>query len=197
MWFWFIWHKVCTQCILCIHVHNMCFWSFSRFKRYPKLENWVPSQGWEDPLEKGTATHSSILAWRIPWTHCIVHGVAKSWTQFSDFHFHFKDILCQLRRQRICLRRGRPGFDPESGSSPGGGHSNPLQYSCLENPYGQRNMVGYNPWGRKESNMAEQLKHTDLWNIWIVFCDCLFKGLEWLLLYLLLGNYAFILLQAF
>jgi len=31
-------------------------------------ETWVPSLGWEDPLEKGTATHSSILAWRIPWT---------------------------------------------------------------------------------------------------------------------------------
>ena len=28
------------------------------------------SLGWEDPLEKGTATHSSILAWRIPWTVC-------------------------------------------------------------------------------------------------------------------------------
>ena len=31
-------------------------------------ETWVPSLGWEDPLEEGTATHSSILAWRIPWT---------------------------------------------------------------------------------------------------------------------------------
>ena len=31
-------------------------------------ETWVPSLGWEDPLEKGKATHSSILAWRIPWT---------------------------------------------------------------------------------------------------------------------------------
>ena len=30
-------------------------------------ETWVRSLGWEDPLEKGTATHSSILAWRIPW----------------------------------------------------------------------------------------------------------------------------------
>ena len=29
---------------------------------------WVPSLDWEDPLEKGMATHSSILAWRIPWT---------------------------------------------------------------------------------------------------------------------------------
>ena len=31
-------------------------------------ENWVRSLGWEDPPEKGTATHSSILTWRIPWT---------------------------------------------------------------------------------------------------------------------------------
>ena len=31
-------------------------------------ETWVLSLGWEDPLEKGKATHSSILAWRIPWT---------------------------------------------------------------------------------------------------------------------------------
>ena len=50
-------------------------------------ETWVRSLGWEDPLEKGMATHSSILAWRIPQT--IVHGVAKRWTQLSDFHFHF------------------------------------------------------------------------------------------------------------
>ena len=31
-------------------------------------ETWVPSLGWEDPLEEEMATHSSILAWRIPWT---------------------------------------------------------------------------------------------------------------------------------
>ena len=31
-------------------------------------ETWVPSLGWEDALEEDTATHSSILAWRIPWT---------------------------------------------------------------------------------------------------------------------------------
>ena len=52
-------------------------------------ETWVQSLVWEDTLEKGKATHSSILAWSIPWT-CIVHGVTKSQTQLSDFHFqHF------------------------------------------------------------------------------------------------------------
>ena len=56
-------------------------------KNLPALwETWVWSLGWEDPLEKGMATHSSILAWRIPWT--TVHGVTKSCTQLSDFHFH-------------------------------------------------------------------------------------------------------------
>ena len=45
-----------------------------------KRETWVWSLGWEDPLEKGKATHSSVLAWRIPWT-----GVTKSQTQLSNF----------------------------------------------------------------------------------------------------------------
>ena len=42
-----------------------------------------------------------------------------------------------------------------SGRPPGGRPSNPLQYSCLENPHGQRNLVGYSPWGPKESDMIE------------------------------------------
>ena len=38
-------------------------------KNLPAMwETWVRSLGWEDPLEKGKATHCSILAWRIPWT---------------------------------------------------------------------------------------------------------------------------------
>ena len=43
-------------------------------------ETWVQSLDWEDPLEKGKATHSCIPAWRIPWT------VYSCWTQLSDFH---------------------------------------------------------------------------------------------------------------
>ena len=54
---------------------------------------------------------------------------------------------------------GDLGSIPGLGRSPGGGHGNPLQYSGLENPYGQRNLVGYSPWGRKELDTSEQLKH--------------------------------------
>ena len=56
-------------------------------------ETWVPSLGREDPLEKEMATHSSVLAWKIPWTEepggLTVHGVTKSRTQLSDFTFTF------------------------------------------------------------------------------------------------------------
>ena len=52
-------------------------------------ETWVQSLGWEHPWEKGKATHSNILAWRI-------HGVTKSRTQLSDFHFPIIRVLFLL-----------------------------------------------------------------------------------------------------
>ena len=53
-------------------------------------ETWVPSLGREDPLKKGKATHSSILAWRIPW------GRKESDTRLSDLHFR------ELRSHASC-----------------------------------------------------------------------------------------------
>ena len=47
---------------------------------------------------------------------------------------------------------------PGLGRSPGGGHGNPLQYSCLENPHGQRNLAGLSPpRGHRELDLTEQL----------------------------------------
>ena len=60
-------------------------------------KTWVRSLGWEDPLEKGKATHSSILAWRIPWT--TVHEVAKSWTRLSDLYFTFTWVFMDFPGQ--------------------------------------------------------------------------------------------------
>ena len=58
-------------------------------KNLPTMqETQVQSLSWEDPLEKGIATHSGILAWRIPMNRgawwAAVHGVTKSWTLLSD-----------------------------------------------------------------------------------------------------------------
>ena len=50
---------------------------------------------------------------------------------------------------------GDLGSIPGLGRSPGEGHGDPLQYSCLENLHGQRSLAGYSPWGHKESDMTE------------------------------------------
>ena len=63
---------------------------------------------------------------------------------------------CSDSKESAC-NEGDLGSIPRLGRSPEGGHGNPLHYSCLENPHGQRRLVGYNPWGRKEKDMTEQL----------------------------------------
>jgi len=72
----------------------------------------------------------------------------------------------ELIYQPITLKKGFPGGSdgkestcnvgdlgsiPGLGRSPGGGHGNPLQYSCPENPHGERSLVVYSPWGHKQS----------------------------------------------
>ena len=119
-------------------------------------ETWVPSLGWEDPLEKGMATHSSVLA-------CIVHGVAKSRTPLSDSHFtfHMKWSLFTswyrgfpegtvVKNPPANSRSPRKmGSSPESGNSPGEGTGNPLQDFLPGKFNGQRRLEGYSPWGCK------------------------------------------------
>ena len=55
-------------------------------------ETWVPSLGWEDPLEEEMATHSTILAWEIPWTGkpggLLSHGVTKSQARLKRLSTH-------------------------------------------------------------------------------------------------------------
>ena len=80
--------------------HLWCVWGLGFYSKWdfapvaqliknlPAMwKTWAQSLRWEDPLEKGTATHYSILAWRIPWT---IHGIPKSPTRQSNFHFTSK-----------------------------------------------------------------------------------------------------------
>ena len=68
------------------------FWTFlvaQMVKNLPAMrETWIQSLGWEDPLEKGMATHSNILAWRIPMDRgawrATLYGVAKSRRRLSN-----------------------------------------------------------------------------------------------------------------
>ena len=53
---------------------------------------------------------------------------------------------------------GDVGSVPGLGTCPGGGHGNPLQYSYLENPHGQRSLAVYSPWGRKAQHSTQEGK---------------------------------------
>ena len=77
-----------------------------------------------------------------------------------------------LLNENVCMNMGFPGGSdgresacnagelgsvPGWGRSSGGGHGNPLQYSCLKNPRGQRNLAGHSPWALKELDMTDRL----------------------------------------
>ena len=61
------------------------------------------------------------------------------------------------RSKESACNAGDLGLIPGLGRSPVGVHGNLFQYSCLENPHGQRSLVGSHPWGCKELDMTEQL----------------------------------------
>ena len=65
-------------------------------------------------------------------------------------------------KESVC-NAGDPGLIPGLGRSPGGGLGNPLQYSCLENPQGQRSLVGYSPWSPKELDTTERLSTAQIY----------------------------------
>ena len=68
---------------------------------------------------------------------------------------YFKGFPGGSDSKESTLNVGDLGSIPGLGRSSGGGHGNPLQYSCLENPQEQRSLAGYSPWGRKESDTTE------------------------------------------
>ena len=77
--------KICWRGIGYSHQYSWAFWVAQLVKNSPTMqETCVQSLDWENPLENGPGSHSSTLAWRIPWTG---HGVTKSQTRLSDFHY--------------------------------------------------------------------------------------------------------------
>ena len=62
---------------------------------------------------------------------------------------HAKGFPGSSAGKESACNTGEPGLIPGLGRSPGGGPGNSLQYSCLENPHGQRSLEGYSPWVMK------------------------------------------------
>ena len=124
------------------------------------LKTGVRSLGQEDPLEKETATHSSILAWRIPWTE--KHGglqsigsqrVRHNWV--ANTHA-LASLVAQLVQNPPAMQE--TGFDPWVGKIPWRREQQPTLVFLPGESHGQRNLAGYRPWGHKESDRSEWLR---------------------------------------
>ena len=77
------------------------------------------------------------------------------------YSFWASQVVLGVRNQPASAGHIRDlGSIPGLRRSPGGGYGKPLQYSCLENPQGQRSLEGCSPWGCKESDTTEQLSTT-------------------------------------
>ena len=97
-----------------------------------------------DTFEKYNGFHSDVWTW---WCLSNILLIIYWGLDFPG-SWNGKESTCNT---------GDLGLIPGLGRSPGRGHGNPFQYSCLENPHGQRCLAGYSPWGCKESDTTEQL----------------------------------------
>ena len=78
-----------------------------------------------------------FLGWKVSPGEGISYPLQYSWVS----------LVAQMIKSDV----GDLGSIPRLRRSPGGGHGTPLQYSCLENPHGQRSLVDHSPWGHKQS----------------------------------------------
>ena len=135
-------------CVLCIFWVTNFLYRICLFQIFSS-SLWLVLGFPVDQLVKNPPAMQETLVWswvrKIPWRRDkLPSPVFLGFPGGSDG----KESTCNV---------GDLGLIPWLGRSTGGGHGNPLQYSCLENPHCQRSLEGYSPWGCKELDMTEQL----------------------------------------
>ena len=133
-----------------------------------KQETWVQSLSREDTLEKGLATHSGILAWRIPWTEepgglqsMGSQRVRHNWVANIFSLSQVAPVVKNLPANSGDIRD--LGLIPGSGRSPGEENSNLLQYTFWRNPWtkgpGRLQSIGLQGVGYNWSDLAHMHPH--------------------------------------
>ena len=129
-------------------------------------ETWVWSLGWEDPLEKGMATHSSFLAWEFYGQRNLgglqpmgSQRVRHDWvTDTFTLLFHkSKEGLHRLSGKKFACQCRGCEFDPWVRKIPWRRKWQPTPVFLPGKFYGQRRLAGYSPRGRKESDTTKWL----------------------------------------
>ena len=119
--------------------------------------------GREDPLEEGMATHSSILAWKIPWTEETgrlqsmgLQRVRHNWVTEHAHTCLGASLVAQTVKN---LPAWRTGFNPWVRKIPWRRKWQSTLVFLTGEFHGQKSLVGYSPWGHKELNTTEWLIH--------------------------------------
>ena len=154
--------------------HSWCsgYWLDSLVRcMYAKPLKWIWG-GCHLPLNPSTGKHDCDdfeFFWRSPVSLTISvcterqlwgeASAAVSWFQVTvcDSGFWGQPTQTYSAGTESTSIAGDPSWIPGSGRSPGGGHGNPLEYSCLENPHGQRSLADGSPRGHKELDMTKWL----------------------------------------
>ena len=140
-------------------------------KNLPAMrETWVWSLGWKEPLEKGKATLSSILAWRNPWTEkpgslqsIGLQRVEHDWRDLTHAHIFFISLLRWRSGKEFAYQCRWGEFKPWVTKIPWRRARQPTPVFWPGKLHGQKSLVGYSPWGCKESDTTDWLSlHTQV-----------------------------------
>ena len=124
--------------------------SVESFNVEQKKENWAKILDYGYRLDRGLAGKESTCDAGDPGL-ILCQGAPLEKGMGPHFRYLWTSLVAQILKNLPAMRR------PRLERSPGGRRGNPLQYSCLENPHGQRNLAGYSPWGSKELDTTERL----------------------------------------
>ena len=127
------------------------------------MGGWDEEWGWREAAKGGPpasalrAVPTAVLPWVGPRVRRPDTLAGTPWvqTEFSSGPNLPKNLAQMVKDPPAMQETQVQSLGRED--SPGGGHGNPLQYSCLQNPQGRRSLAGSSPWGCKESDMTEGL----------------------------------------
>ena len=108
----------------------------------------VPA-AYTDSILSTTPVWDILLNYNYFCRGCILLKLWKAKSGYGVWHPRGKGFPPSSVGEESACNAGDMGLIPGLGRSPGEGHGNPLQYSCLGKSHGQRNLAGYSPWGRK------------------------------------------------